>query len=365
MTPTTSLQALHPELASEWHPTKNSPLKPEDVRPGSNKKVWWLCPRDSSHEWWAVINSRSQGNGCPMCAGQMATPVTSLKALYAEIAAEWHPTNNLPLTSDDVRPRSNKKVWWLCTKDRSHTWQSTVSNRTAGNGCPVCSGKMVTRTNSFKALYPELAAQWHPTRNHPLTADEVRPKSGRKVWWQCSKEETHQWQATVADRTEGGGCPMCSGRRASPTTSLKALYPEISVQWHETKNDPLTPNDVVPGSEKQVWWQCATDRSHIWQTTVAIRTAGNGCPMCSGRIVTPTTSLQALFPHLAGEWHPTRNAPLTPQEIVPGSNKRVWWQCANDSSHDWQTTVNHRRDGTGCPMCSGQKVTSTTSLRAV
>lgn len=60
------LGTLMPELAAEWHPIKNGALKASDVRPGSNKKAWWLCPV-CGHEWQAVINSRSQGHGCPNC----------------------------------------------------------------------------------------------------------------------------------------------------------------------------------------------------------------------------------------------------------------------------------------------------------
>jgi len=32
-----------PDVAKQWHPTKNGSKKPEDYRPGSHIKVWWLC----------------------------------------------------------------------------------------------------------------------------------------------------------------------------------------------------------------------------------------------------------------------------------------------------------------------------------
>jgi very-short-patch-repair endonuclease len=38
-----SLAFLNPKVAGEWHPTKNGKLRPEDVTPGSGKKVWWQC----------------------------------------------------------------------------------------------------------------------------------------------------------------------------------------------------------------------------------------------------------------------------------------------------------------------------------
>ena len=68
---TDSLRSEYPELAEQWHPTRNYPLAAQSVTSGSGKKVWWLCA--NGHEWRAVINSRTRGMGCPYCAGQKPT----------------------------------------------------------------------------------------------------------------------------------------------------------------------------------------------------------------------------------------------------------------------------------------------------
>ena len=47
-------------------------------------------------------------------------------------------------------------------------------------------------------------------------------------------------------------CPICSGRQISYEHSLAFLYPEVSHQWHPTKNLPLTPEMVFPFSDKLV-----------------------------------------------------------------------------------------------------------------
>src|SRR6266700_3029852 len=99
---------------------------------------------------------------------------------------------------------------------------------------------------------------------------------------------------------------------------------------YSLKNAALTASDVVPGSNRNVWWQCQVDPTHEWQAVVYERVKGRGCPVCSGYRVTPTNSLQALYPQLAQEWHPTKNGTLTPDQFKPGSNQNVWWQCLND-----------------------------------
>ena len=60
------LQTVNPTLAKEWNYNKNDNLTPSDVMPNSHKNVWWICSK--GHEWQAAIDSRSRGNGCPICA---------------------------------------------------------------------------------------------------------------------------------------------------------------------------------------------------------------------------------------------------------------------------------------------------------
>tara|TARA_B100000686_G_C16035872_1_gene592898 strand:- start:155 stop:517 length:363 start_codon:yes stop_codon:yes gene_type:complete len=58
--------------------------------------------------------------------------------------------------------------------------------------------------------FPEIAAQWHPTKNGELTQYDVTPKSNKKIWWKG--ECGHEWDARIAHITAGGGCPYCAGR---------------------------------------------------------------------------------------------------------------------------------------------------------
>ncbi|MBQ9756227.1 MAG: zinc-ribbon domain-containing protein, partial [Clostridia bacterium] len=53
------LSTLNPVLAKEWNHERNGVLKPENVLPNSDKKVWWKC--DKGHEWQATISNRNKG----------------------------------------------------------------------------------------------------------------------------------------------------------------------------------------------------------------------------------------------------------------------------------------------------------------
>ncbi|MFC1745908.1 zinc-ribbon domain-containing protein, partial [Candidatus Riflebacteria bacterium] len=274
-----NLLILNPELAKQWHPIKNNKLRPEHFTPMANKKVWWLC--EQNHEWEALISNRMKGTGCPGCAGQIATNERNFKVLYPALAQQWHPEKNSDLTPEQVTPGSDKKVWWLCEK--GHEWQYIVGYRTKGNSpCPICT--------SLAELHPDLAAQWHPDKNGDLTPKQFTPGSGKKVWWQC--EEGHEWEKSIEERTKkkNSPCPIC--------ISLAINNPELAAQWHPEKNGDLTPEQVTPGSDKKVWWLC--EKSHEWMSTVSHRTLGRGCPQChSGWTVDNIRHfVKELFPHL-------------------------------------------------------------------
>ena len=137
-----NLSNTYPALAAQWHPTKNAPLKPEDLPLNSVQRVWWQCER--GHSWRAAVSARIAGQGsCPLCSGRKAVAgVNDLATLMPELAAEWSQQNRM-LTPADVTPESRKRVWWDCPK--GHTWRCAVADRVSGRSvCPRCSGRVLT-----------------------------------------------------------------------------------------------------------------------------------------------------------------------------------------------------------------------------
>ncbi|MEQ8652975.1 MAG: DUF427 domain-containing protein [Kiloniellales bacterium] len=60
--------------------------------------------------------------------------------------------------------------------------------------------------STLKALYPELAAQWHKTKNINMGSYEVPPFSKHLAWWQDA--EGRAWQERICDRTLGHKSPQ-------------------------------------------------------------------------------------------------------------------------------------------------------------
>lgn len=272
-----------PYLAAQWHPTKNFPLTPEQVLPGSHRVVWWLC--EHGHTWQAQIKSRVAGCGCPICANrELLSGSNDLASQFPELARQWHPIRNGRLLPNQIVARTHQKVWWICEK--GHVWQASVVSRTSnGSGCPVCAGKrVVPGENDLASQFPNIALQWHPEKNGTLTPDQVTSYSNRHIWWCCPMG--HEYQAAVSSRTQrNSGCPYCAGRKVLPGfNDLASVEPEIALQWHPALNGSLTPEMVTAGSHRKVWWQCS--EGHVWKAVICSRTGSQkcGCPVCAGRI---------------------------------------------------------------------------------
>lgn len=276
------LATLYPDLARQWHPTKNGNLIPKQVVPGSHRVVWWIC--EKGHEWRAQIKSRVSGCGYPVCAGRQVVAGENDPAIqFPAIAAQWHPTKNGHLTPDQISPGTARKIWWLCEK--GHEWQPSVASRVSGCGCPVCTGRQVVAgENDLASQFPSIAAQWHPTKNGVLTPQQVTPSSNRKVWWRCKMG--HDYTATVAARTmRSSGCPYCSGKKVlCGFNDLATLKPDLAKQWHPTLNGTLTPEMVTAGAHRKVWWICP--EGHVWIAIIYSRTGPQkcGCPICAGKV---------------------------------------------------------------------------------
>ena len=264
----------------------------------------------------------------------------------------WHPEKNGDLLPSEVLSGSRKRVWWQC--DREHAWQAAVYAVTGlDSGCPYCSGKLaIPGRTDLATTHPHILRLWH--EGNALSPRQVSAGSHRRVWWRC--DQGHEWEAMIGSvAVDGCGCPYCAGKRAIPgVTDLATLCPEIVKQWDWARNGDLTPDRVLPSGHDRVWWNC--DRGHHWQAVVFSRTKeqGSGCPYCTGRkVLAGFNDLETLKPKLAKEWHPVLNRGLTPRDVTLGSNKKVWWQCAD--GHVWQAAVysRTRKKGTGCPVCAG------------
>jgi len=360
-----SLGTLWPDVARQWHPTRNKDITPFEVSPFSAKKAWWICPNGIGHEWEAAVGSITLGNGCPFCSGHKVSFAESIASKYPELASQIHPTKNQGLTGREISPTYRRNVWWACLENPAHVYETSPLTRCKQfdsemkNPCPECNG--------IKTCYPTLASQWHPTKNLPNNPETTSTGSNFRATWICDKNPSHEWKQTVKSRvmalkknvTRGSECPICLNRKANKENCLAVTHPILAKEWDQVRNTELglCIDQITAVSRSKAFWICSKNPTHRWDTVIRHRATtkkrkGSGCPYCINRKVSNESSIVYTHPQLNKEWHPTKNLPLTPHDITFGSDKKVFWLCTQDTTHEWQASVGSRSLGRGCPYCA-------------
>ena len=277
---TVSLQDAFPEIAAQWHPTKNGNLTPDMIAAGSNKKVAWLLPYDDpttgkhfDFEWSATIYSRTSGMSiCPFLSGKAVwTGFNDLATKRPDIAVYWNWEKNGDNKPTNFTEDSHVSVWWKYPYRDPKTgrefvfeWQDKIVNRVnTVEFCPFIknNARVYPGFNDLLTTHPIIAGQWHPTKNGSLKPEMVTAGSSKTVVWLLPYDDPNtgnhfdfEWSARIADRTINGyGCPFLSGKQAwRGYNDLKTLFPDIAAQWHPCKNGNLRPDSVTPYSVKRV-----------------------------------------------------------------------------------------------------------------
>ena len=406
-----SLSSVDPDLVLEWDIDKNGRLSPDDFTVGSEKKVWWKCKK--GHSWYASIDHRHKGQGCPYCSNnKVLSGFNDLATVNPIVAGEWDYEKNGELSPDAFLPNSGVKVWWKCF--RGHSWKTTIVSRNYGTGCPICSAEAKTSFPEQVCLYyfekvvsvssrdvslgkeidvylPELKAgieydgsYYHNSKHSEKKEnlkDEYFKNKGIRIFRIKEGEDNKVIKNTVYYRVDYKyselpwaiyeisrllkikNFPVIDIERDQPEiykryvnsmkgSSLQEILPEIAKEWDYEKNGSLTPEMVSYSSMKVVWWRCKNN--HSWSASVNNRNKA-GCPICSNRkLLRGYNDLETRNPELVSEWDYSKNADLLPNNVLYCSPHKVWWKC--DNNHSYEASIKTRSRGTGCPFCSNQKV---------
>ena len=300
---TNDLATVNPALALEWHPTRNTD-SPNTILPKSGKKAWWVC--SEGHEWESTVYNRSSGTGCPYCAGSRVTPgETDLGTTHPWVAAQLHPHRNT-LTASQLAPMSSKRQWWVCGK--GHEWESPVSDRTGGHGCPRCASAGMSKPE-FEI--DELVRSWGlKTRMHhrqiadgyeyDVTVPEKKVAiEFNGLYWHSEKFKERNYHRDKALAAEKAGWRVIhvweDDWRDKPEVVKKMLARKLGVSLEERLNARSLDVRTVPVTEARE----LLDANHI-------QGSGRGSVRLGlyrgGELVAV-----ALFLHRkAGEWELTR-----------------------------------------------------------
>lgn len=338
--PGKSVAERRPDLAAEWH--LDNTYQAAEVGLYSRVSVKWCCAH-CSFVWSAAPGDRASAElarrSCPECvkalseggdrfakASRLVPKPERPKKTYPErLVREWGPANPKP-----IGKMPGTLVQWQCAE--GHVWEQTLKSRMANpdGDCPTCTKERLAPVWEPYAHCAALFAVEFPPRKAP----DLRKRYG----WKCS--QGHHGEARL--ETWPSECRYCAkeARQAArlraaerPLTDFAVKYPHLALEW-SPKND-FGVEFLDASSLKAGVWTCRSCQ-HEWVASPKVRVHGSlrrgdqECPRCGPE------NLAVKWPALVAEWHPTRNDPLTPRDLLSGSSRKVWWQCG--SGHEWEAS---------------------------
>lgn len=353
------LSILYPEIAAEWHITRNGQVKPSDVSYASNKKYWWTCPRNPLHVWQTSVSNRTyhgSGTGCPHCriTGLEFRVYSELKFVFADVKSKSKVQGcevDILLPSINIGIEVDGEYWHRdrIEKDREKNKKLQLNGitliRVRDIGLPIITDLDIQfNTNVRQEVDDIRLLKQICERLMKFVNDEDRGKL--KTYIVQNKLQNNEEYVRII---HGG---LTAG------TSLREARPDLADEWDYEKNYPLTPDNVTPGMRLKVGWLHKTKNGeiHRWNAFIYNRTSknGRGCNICSSTVLTYNKSLAYLRPDVAKEWHPTLNGDRLPENTFARSGYKATWICP--LGHEpYQARVADRTDlikKRGCPVCS-------------
>lgn len=409
------LATTHPYLVDEWNYDKNI-IKPTETTFGSATKVWWKCKY--GHEWQAKVCNRVHGTDCPYCTQYMHTSFQEQAIYYYiqkvfsdAVSRDWShgfeidifiPEINCAIEYDgqkwhkDVKkdiekinkcvnkglriirvrepkcPELPENICETILMDGTHEIDLLDVMSKIENLLSISFGEIELNSdrqkiyaryssesikNSLEIKFPEIAAEWHPDKNHQLKPSMVFCGTSKKVWWKCRKD--HEWQTTVSARTgtAKSGCPICSNRIClAGYNDIATTAPNILKYWDYEKND-VKPTAVTLGyKRKKLFWKCPEYGHEFEAYPLGVAKATQPCPYCGKyKTLRGFNDFYTCAPkHLIEEWNYEKNI-IDPWSFTYGANVRVWWKCKT-CGYEWEALTQNRlpgkRKNTGCPKCA-------------
>ena len=230
------------------------------------------------------------------------------------------------------------KVWWVC--DRGHEWDTTISIRKGGSGCPYCSNSRVKRGyNSIHDTDPELASQ---LVDQSLV---ITRGASKKVEWRC--DEGHQWFASAYARAKAG-CPTCGieTQRISRKANAWSKNPFVMPEGIESVGE--MPKVSAYSTTVKFPVRCKTC-GHEWEGRADQLTNGHGCTRCGDAKASEQKTVTAFNrnPFILPKGYLWDGEP---EEVSANSAKTVNLICPE--GHKWPTLARVVTEGSRCRECS-------------
>ena len=348
----------NPLLLKEWDYEKND-KGPSEYTPQSNESVFWICST-CGYQFQAKINNRQNRNGgCACCSHQILVKgINDLSITHPKLTVEWHPTKNGELTPRDVSYGMSKTIWWLCPE--GHEYQATLNHRSSGTNCPICSkGRQTSFAEQavffyVQKVFPDAISRYTEIFSRGMEVDIYIPSIRLAIEYDgmaWHKEDKLQREKEKYRICQEHGIRLLRLKEKMPTENAYTADEYLGIQGNMYEHKPLAQTIRFLLDKIDPKTNFLTRRSPFSiRSKVDINIERDEMEIRSYMTTLRSGSLAEIHPDLVKEWNIPKNQGLTADKVRAYSDMVVWWTCAT-CSHDFRASINHRSNGTGCPMC--------------
>lgn len=365
------------QILDDWNYGKNK-VQPTEITYGSNTKAWFKC-HICGYEWQTVVNSRTNRHSdCRMCSRRIRSSfpeqciyyyiskafpdavngdrtvlegreldiwVPSLNFAVEYDGRKWHKDyskdiekDKLCKDNDIILYRIREKGCNTLDSDNSISFEyeygdwaslsdivkdilSDIGNN--NTDVDILRDEYIIKEqyyiqsleNSLEYLYPELAKEWHPTKNSNITPDLVMAETHDIYYWLCP--EGHTYKASPKNRVRmNSNCPFCSGQKVlRGYNDLETTHPQIALDYDNQKNVRKS-YEISRGCSDFVWLKCHKCKYEFFYQLNSYVSKGGLCPVCSK---TGKTKFQKVLNYETMELFD--NLPLAAHSIEPTADE--------------------------------------------
>lgn len=343
------LETLKPELIKEWDYKKNNEINlyPDKIVCHSEKKAWWICP-SCGCSYKAAISHRVNGTACPECAKELKTSFAEQAIYYyfSKICLTENRWNVLGTEVDIFLHDFNVGIEY--DGEYYHDGPEALKREKEKYDFLKKNGILLIRVkenfqNKELKSYADMTIEINH-KNYDFIIKRVIMQILDFI-----NDIFGQWYDLDVDLKRDRQEIYSNYIKKKRQDSVASLYPEKLKGWDYSKNK-ISPYSLTPGSAKKVWWKC--DKKHSYEQALNAHIKFNlHCPYCSNqKVLKGYNDLLTINPKLASQWNYKRNN-ILPNEVVAGSNKRVWWLCDN-CGNEWTAIIGDRhKRKSKCPKC--------------
>ena len=343
-------------LLDEWNHEENNKigLSPKEVGKGSNKKAFWTCPL--GHIYDMDISDRKDGGNCPYCSGtRLLVGFNDLLSQYPDVCKDWDYSKNKKKPEEYLQ-HSSEKVYWKCHKC-GYEWPAQISHRTSKinpSGCSKCINHGMSRIEmciylSIKKYLPDAEYRkkidgiefdiYIPSEHFAIEYDGCYFHGESKTKRDAKKDEKAKEKGITFLRIKEEAKViydfLLDDNILHLNTNYNTKYKEICQKILE-----ILKNNYSLNVETSV------SNTIIQEAIAQINTLNY------------ENSLEAKYPEIAKEWHPTKNGILTPDKVDYSSHTPAWWICSG-CGYEYPKDVHRRTDKNGfragkCARCTGK-----------